>query len=189
MSAKHAVLGLVIEKPGYGYELAQRLEERCGAWGWQSQGVYEALNLLGRDGHVQSKGRRGSSATGRAAPRTIYEATQKGVDFHAAWLFRSSPLKPARQELDLKILFAGPESLARLIEQTYAQEQQCIDELATLTSSTAAREPDAVPRWPESSFLLIRNWEIKKLESRIAEMQEARSLMKEILVSGGAQAV
>ena len=112
------------------------------------------------------------------------------MDFHAAWLFRSSPLKPVRQELDLKILFAGPESLPRLIEQTLAQEQQCIDELADLTSSTAEVEPNAVPRWPESSFLLIRNWEIKKLESRIAEMQEARSLMKEILgFSGGVQAV
>ena len=28
MSAKYAILGLVIERPGYGYQLAQRLEER-----------------------------------------------------------------------------------------------------------------------------------------------------------------
>jgi len=31
MSAKHAILGLVIERPGYGYQLAQRLEERFGS--------------------------------------------------------------------------------------------------------------------------------------------------------------
>ena len=31
MSAKYAILGLVIERPGYGYQLAQRLEQRFGS--------------------------------------------------------------------------------------------------------------------------------------------------------------
>jgi DNA-binding PadR family transcriptional regulator len=188
MSAKHAVLGLVIEKPGYGYELAQRLEERCGAWAWQPAGVYEALNLLLRDEHVQSIGRRGSSTTGRAAPRTIYESTPQGLDYHAAWLFGSSPLRPVRQELDLKMLFARPESLLRLIEQTKAQEQQCVDEIATLTSSTPA-EPNAPPRWPESSVILQRDLQMDLLEVRLKYLQKARGVMKEALgFSGGVQA-
>jgi hypothetical protein len=33
MSAKHAVLGLVIERPGYGYQLPQRRDERFGSSG------------------------------------------------------------------------------------------------------------------------------------------------------------
>ena len=58
MSAKHAVLGLVIEQPGYGYQLARRLEVRCGAWGWEPSGVYSALDSLSREGNVRSVGRR-----------------------------------------------------------------------------------------------------------------------------------
>jgi DNA-binding PadR family transcriptional regulator len=46
MSAKNAVLGLVIERPGYGYDLARRLEERFGSSGFAPTGVYSALDQL-----------------------------------------------------------------------------------------------------------------------------------------------
>ncbi len=108
MSAKHAVLGLVIERPGYGYQLKQRLEERCGAWGWEPSGVYNALNQLTTDRHVRAVGRKGSGETGRGAPRLIYESTPKGMRFFNDWISRSSAPSPFRQELDLKILFSGP---------------------------------------------------------------------------------
>src|ERR1035441_9888450 len=107
MSARHAVLGLVIERPGYGYQLGQRLAERCGAWDWESSGVYGALNSLQRDGYVRSSTEKGTGATGRAAPRAIYEATGAGVDYFRAWIIAFSPPSPVRQELDLKILFSG----------------------------------------------------------------------------------
>src|SRR5579864_4716409 len=111
MSARHAVLGLVIERPGYGYELAQRLEERCGSWSWNATGVYGALDQLERDQHVRPTKERGSGASGRSAPRTIYESTPEGVDYFRDWILASSPSSPARQELDLKILLSGPEFL------------------------------------------------------------------------------
>jgi DNA-binding PadR family transcriptional regulator len=190
MSAKHAVLGLVIEKPGYGYELAQRLEDRCGAWAWARPGVYSALDQLAAEGHVHSVGRKGSGATGRAAPRTVYESTQTGRDFHAHWLFGSSALKPVRQDLDLKMLFAGPEFFPRLIDQTYAQEQQCLDELGSLTRARPAVQPNQVPSLTGAAALLLRDFEIKQLEVRIEHLQKARSLMKEMmLLSGGSRAV
>ena len=102
MSAKHAVLGLVIERPGYGYQLGQRLEERCGSWRWESSGVYSALDQLERDGHVLSDREKGSRGARRGAPRVIYEATPRGRDYFAEWVLAASPPRPARQELDLR---------------------------------------------------------------------------------------
>ncbi|HVR05288.1 MAG TPA: helix-turn-helix transcriptional regulator, partial [Solirubrobacteraceae bacterium] len=56
MSAKQAVLGLVIERPGYGYDLAQRLRERFGSSGFAPTGVYSALDQLVAEGLVASAG-------------------------------------------------------------------------------------------------------------------------------------
>lgn len=177
MSAKHAVLGLVIEQPGYGYQLGRRLEERCGAWGWESSGVYSALDSLARDENVRSIRGKGSGATGRAAPRAVYEATAKGLDFFWAWMCASSSPAPVRQELDLKILLSGPAILPRLIDQTWAQAQMCIDELKALT---AAVQPSAAGRaltWREATVLLQRDAEIKSLQVRIEWLQDVRQVM------------
>ncbi len=56
MSAKNAVLGLVIERPGYGYDLARRLEERFGSSGFAPTGVYSALDQLSSEELVRSAG-------------------------------------------------------------------------------------------------------------------------------------
>jgi DNA-binding PadR family transcriptional regulator len=181
MSAKHAILGLVIERPGYGYQLAQRLEERCGPWKWESTGVYSALDQLEREGHVLSDREKSAGATGRGAPRVIYESTPKGVDFFRDWILSPSPPRPARQELDLKILLSGPEFLGRLIEQTWAQEQQCMDELRDLrsTSPIAAIGPSA--SWREAAVVVQRDAEIKLLQVRIEWLQDTRKAMRQIL--------
>jgi DNA-binding PadR family transcriptional regulator len=184
MSAKHAVLGLVIERPGYGYELAQRLERRCGPWRWEPSGVYSALNQLERDGHVLSDRERGSGARGRAAPRLVYEATPEGEGFFRNWIFGASPPSPARQELDLKILLSGAEFLPHLVDLTWAQEQQCVDELRALVANMPAGPLDRSASWSEVAVVLQRNAEIKLLQTRIEWLQDARKVMRQILDRG-----
>jgi DNA-binding PadR family transcriptional regulator len=181
MSAKHAVLGLVIERPGYGYDLARRLEERCGSWGWERSGVYGALDQLARDGHVRSEKAKGSSASCRSAPRAIYESTPAGVDYFREWILRSSSPSPVRQELDLKILFSGPELLPRLIEQTWAQEQVCMDQLRALTGAMPASAPRGDASWQVLAPILQRDAEIKLLQVRVEWLQNARKVMRAVL--------
>ena len=53
MSLKHAVLGLVLERRGYGYDLVQRLTDRLGpAWQLTPSAVYFALDQLSDAGAV-----------------------------------------------------------------------------------------------------------------------------------------
>ena len=64
MSVKHAVLGLVIERPGYGYELIQRLEQRIEGWRPSETAVYPGAQITARRGHDPGargdrRGRRG----------------------------------------------------------------------------------------------------------------------------------
>lgn len=178
---KEAVLGLVVERPSYGYEIGQRIEQRLSAWRWKPTGVYGVLDQLVRHELIQSTGERKSSGATRAAPRTIYEATPKGVAFWREWVLESSPSAPTRQELDLKIQLAEPELLPRLIEQAWGQEQLCVGELLALTRSVPAPHPGPVSSWAEASAILQRNGEIKMLQARIEWLQEARRAMKAIV--------
>jgi DNA-binding PadR family transcriptional regulator len=175
MSVRHAVLGLVIERPGYGYQLGQRLEERCGAWGWVRSGVYPALNSLEHDDYVRPRGEKGAAR--RGAPRVIYEATDRGVDFFEGWISGPSPPSPSRQELDLKLLFARPEDLPQMIDQTRVQEQQCITDLKALTSAMQIGSVERMSSWQEAGVVLQRDGEIMLLQARIEWLQDVRKTM------------
>ena len=61
MSAKIAVLGLVIEEPGPPIGLTAKLRQRLSSAGFVDSNVYSALTRLERDGLVRAVARRGGS--------------------------------------------------------------------------------------------------------------------------------
>jgi DNA-binding PadR family transcriptional regulator len=178
MSAKNAVLGLVIERPGYGYDLARRLEERFGSSGFAPTGVYSALDQLSSEALVRSAGPRAEATNERAAPRTIYEATPKGIDHFEEWMLGCSSLAPVRDELYMKIALSKPHNLSRLIELARAQEEDCLARLQDLKRPSRAH---GGPRaWPEVAVLLVRDAEIKQLQARVEWLQKARTIMDKL---------
>jgi DNA-binding PadR family transcriptional regulator len=179
MSAKNAVLGLVIERPGYGYELARRLQERFGSSGFAPTGVYSALDQLSSEALVRSAGSRSDAVNVRAAPRTIYEATPEGIDRFEAWMLDGSSLAPVRDELYMKIALSRPHNLPRLIELAQAQEQACLVRLEGLKGPTtrSRRSPRA---WSEVAVLLVRDAEIRQLQARVEWLQKARTVMDKL---------
>jgi DNA-binding PadR family transcriptional regulator len=184
MSAKNAVLGLVIERPGYGYDLARRLEERFGSSGFAPTGVYSALDQLSSEALVRSAGSRAGATNERAAPRTIYEATPKGIDHFEEWMLGCSSLAPVRDELYMKIALSKPHNLLRLMELAQAQEEDCLARLESLRRPLhrTRRGPRV---WSEVAVLLVRDAEIKQLQARVEWLQKARAIMRKL---NGAQA-
>jgi DNA-binding PadR family transcriptional regulator len=178
MAVKNAVLALLIERPSYGYQLMQRLEDRFPDWGWAPNGIYSALNKLSKDGHVRAAGGMPLRDGERAAPRTIYKPTTEGLAYHQEWFAEPSPLDPGRQELDMKIQLATLESLPVLIQVTRDQELVCLGELSALTGP---RPLGRISTWHEATIVLGRNAHFKGLQFRIERLQEARSIMEEIL--------
>jgi DNA-binding PadR family transcriptional regulator len=176
MSAKNAVLGLVIERPGYGYDLARRLQERFGSSGFAPTGVYSALDQLGAEALIRSAGSRDDGANERAAPRTVYEATPKGIDHFEQWMLGGSSLAPVRDELYMKIALSKPHNLSRLIELAQAQERDCLARLEDLRRPLA-RSRSAPRAWPDVAVLLVRDAEIKQLQARVEWLQKARVVM------------
>lgn len=179
MSAKHAVLGLVIERPGYGYQLAQRLEERFGASGFAPSGVYSALDQLTRDELVRCAGEMGAGPARRAAPRTIYEATPEGVDHFEGWMLASSPTPPLRDDLHMKIALCQPHNMPRLIDMVYGQELACLGRLRDL-SRLAEDRAGGSREWAALMKVLARDAEVAFWNARIEWLQNAREMLEQL---------
>jgi DNA-binding PadR family transcriptional regulator len=178
MSAKHAVLGLVIERPGYGYQLAQRLEERFGSSGFAPSGVYSALDQLSRDEFVRSAGEMGAGRARRAAPRTIYEATAGGVEHFETWMLDPTPAPPLRDELHMKIALCRPGNVPRLIDAVAGQELVCLGRLQDL--KRLGEQTAATRDWSRLMGTLAAEAEIAFWNSRIEWLQNARELLEQL---------
>ncbi len=188
------MLGLVIERPGHGYELAQRLQARFGSFAFAPSGVYAALETLRRDRLVRAvggtapssapdgavaPGRSGASGArlGQRAPlRVTYEATLAGVSHFEAWMLRSSPSPPVREELHMKIAFCHPSHVPRLIDEVYGEELACHARLGEL-ERTAAAQARADTDDSHAIRALATDAEIALWHSRIQWLGRARELL------------
>ena len=95
MTVKHALLGLLAQRPMHGYELKNAFEEAVGTlWELNIGQIYNTLRLLERDGLVEMQG---EEQEGRGPPRKVYGVTQAGRQELAQWL-----VEPVRQPRRLK---------------------------------------------------------------------------------------
>jgi DNA-binding PadR family transcriptional regulator len=121
-----ALLGLVIERPSYAYELAQRFDRTFeGALSLSSTShVYTALrSLLDRDLVEEVQG----GGTGRQ-PKPRYRATRKGLEQYQGRLVGQLADERRRQRLfamELAALMSEPELARRVID---GYEQACLRE-------------------------------------------------------------
>jgi DNA-binding PadR family transcriptional regulator len=184
MSAKHAVLGLVIERPGYGYDLASRMRERFDSSGFAPTGVYSALDQLSAEGLVRIA--TPSSPTERSAqrsgPRTVYEATERGRAQFDSWMLSATGPAHVRDELNMKIALSRPRDLPDLIELARAQEEQCLSRLQTLRRVAGGdkRVQGRGLAWRQVAGLLVRDAEVRQLQARIEWLQRTRAIMSRI---------
>jgi DNA-binding PadR family transcriptional regulator len=176
VASKQAVLGLVIECPDYGYNLAKRLKQRCGPGAWSRQSVYLALDELVETKHVRPRDEAQTMGEGQ---RIVYEATSGGVAYFQEWMFTPTAMEAPRDELELKIVLARPHELPKLIEMAWAQEQECVNKLATLTREAKRAESGRGPlSWSDVAEKLIRDNKTRRLRLRVECLQENREAMK-----------
>jgi DNA-binding PadR family transcriptional regulator len=141
-----AVLGLLVERPRHGYDIAADLGPDAPVgqvWRVERRFVYRALERL--DGLGLAAPAR--DEPGEAGPRrTVYAATGPGADAVAEWL--ASPvdhLRDVRSGLLLKLVLAGRLSVpaAPLVE---AQRARFATPLAALADRPSRDDPVALWR-------------------------------------------
>lgn len=182
MALKHALLGLLAERRGYGYDLKQRL----GRLGWEVNpgGLYNALDRLETRGLIRpiaegarSEARRRRSR--RASPRVMYELTADGRRELDRWLVGSPRRAPMRDEFPLQLTFSRAEHLPRLIEITFELERECIQRLAEASNELKIEELlRRGEAWDAVSAVMVRDADAKELGMRIAWLREVRKTMQ-----------
>ncbi|HEY7962160.1 MAG TPA: PadR family transcriptional regulator [Solirubrobacteraceae bacterium] len=116
-----ALLGLIIERPSYGYELAHRFERAYGGMLRLSSSshVYTALDTL--EGHGLIEEILGTG--GGRQPKPHYRATAKGVRGYREWLIAQVRQERGRSRLfvrQLAVFAQEPDAALEVIEH-YSQ--------------------------------------------------------------------
>jgi DNA-binding PadR family transcriptional regulator len=181
MSVKHAVLGLVIERPGYGYELIQRLEQRIEGWRPSETAVYPALRSLRAEGMIRAREATAGGAVVSSHRGVVwYEATDAGRDELRTWVRAPADLAPQRDPFWLKVAFASPDDLPHLVELARELESACLERMAELSEQgdelEDLRREDV--EWREIGQAWLRRTEAAQLSVRIEAVQQIRAAMK-----------
>ncbi len=121
-----ALLGVVIERPSYGYELVQRFERTYGdalELSSPSQ-IYKALDTLASRGLVEELPADGTTSGVVRQPKPHYRATAEGVHNYQEWLIAQVSEERRRSRLFARQLAVLAPQAALTVLERY--EQACL---------------------------------------------------------------
>lgn len=181
LSTRHVVLGLVIERRGYGYDLQQRLDRRFAFLGFSERVVYRALDSLANDGLIEEVGEKQEGRTTRGAPKKIYAATRAGHEEFGRWVAEPCEIAIVREEVHVKVVLSQKENFPRVIELTERLEQKCLDGLRVMQEA----EPPSLDEladpafpWDMATAVLIDDAEAIRLQGIIDWLQRVRAVVR-----------
>jgi DNA-binding PadR family transcriptional regulator len=178
-----ALLGLVIERPSYAYELAQRFERTYeGVLSLSSVShVYTAIAALRERGLIEEVP---GTRSGRQ-PKPHYRASAKGVEDYREWLVRQAGEDRRRQRLfvvQLAALARNPEAALEVVEQ---YEAACLQEATR--SPIPSGEDDAADAGATLRARLIAEENRHAVGAKLAWAQYARSELKALIAGRSAR--
>jgi DNA-binding PadR family transcriptional regulator len=181
------LLGLLIDRPGYPYELGHRLERRFGpGWAVNPGQLYQTLDRLKRDEFIETVDEIIDDAGDGSAERVrrqVLAVTTKGIEEFERWFDEvTGQPRPSRRPLLVKVTLAGPERLTRALGQIDAYER---DRAAALSDLARMRDAIDVTDTPvrADQMLLYMNltFDTFQLEGEVRWAQLAHALVQSLL--------
>ena len=147
-----AVLGLVVETPRHGYDIAGELAPDAPvgeAWTLPRHAVYRALERLEALGHVEA---RRTEAGDAAPPRTVFGATAKGRRALRTWLRTPvDHVRDVRSALLLKLLLC--ERRGEPVDELVAAQRAAFAPLVDRAAEVG--DHDVIGRWRRHAVLAV----------------------------------
>jgi DNA-binding PadR family transcriptional regulator len=187
LSTKHVVLGLVIERPGYGYGLQQRLSERLGFLGLAESAVYKTLARLEEDGLVEEASRR-RPGNSRGGHRILYKATDQGVDEFRNWMAAPSDRSVLRDELQTKLALSNPRDLPQLLRTAEEQSRSCLSDLEDLRTVPNGLAGTKDAPWSVAAQMMVDDFKARWLEAMIAWLDAVCEVIEARILHSGSEA-
>lgn len=185
LSTKHVVLGLMIERPSYGYGLQQQVADRLGFLGLAESAVYKTIERLEADGWVEEVGEKEVGRTRRGAPRVLYRATPAGVTEFRTWMAEPSDRATVRDELHAKLALADPSDLPQLLCAAEIQSRECLAELASIQRPALAATDSGELPWPAVAGAMMDDFKARWLELLVDWLDEVCRLIEDRIERDG----
>jgi PadR family transcriptional regulator, regulatory protein AphA len=182
MSARHVLLGLLLDRPAYPYQMADRLEQRLGpSWRVDSGQLYKTVKVLERGGLIERVDDTAENPPpDNRAERHVFAITQRGIEEFERWFEETrDPVRLPRRPLLAKITFAGPDRLARTMTKLDDYERGCAEHLSATTGMRDAL-PSIEGELLRADHLLLRlnlSTDIYSLEGELRWAKDARELL------------
>jgi DNA-binding PadR family transcriptional regulator len=178
VSAKHAVLGLVIEQPGYAYRIASGVRRQLRFADLADSYPYWALEKLENEGLVRRVDEHGQPLhDGDSGRRAIYEATEDGVEQFEDWLLSTAAEPPLRDDLHFRIALCRPRDAPRMIELIQGQELVCLGRVHDLKRHSGEQDGD-VKEWDRMVSAVSRDAELAFWNARIEWLRGVRERLE-----------
>jgi DNA-binding PadR family transcriptional regulator len=170
---KHAVLGLLVQRPGYPYEVAQRFRRDVGsAWELNTSHIYFLLNQLETEGLVVARP--------RARDRNHYFPTADGRREFENWLINGPVrVQPIREDTYLRIAVCTPRYFDALIEVLALQERATYELWERLSADCSLEEALRPPiDWKKAASRMVAAGQIGRAEADLVWLQRMRSTLE-----------
>jgi DNA-binding PadR family transcriptional regulator len=155
-----ALLGLVLERPGHGGELAHRLRIRLGeTWRVDGNDVYRLLEGLEREGLIRGVEH---AIRGRRGTRVVYESTEQTAPAVCDWMQTLLPREPLRRGIEAKLAVATERDVASVRTALRQYERECLELVQAIVP--AATEPRS---WPQLFLDCTRDGVLRGLQAEI----------------------
>jgi len=136
MSVKHAILGLLYEKPRHGYEIKTGFEQMVHRqWPLNSGQVYTTLERLVRDGLVEPLGE-------DERDRKQYQITESGKQELRRWLLEPVQKSLFKDEVFFKWLCARKMNFPELGAMVQNQKKKILETIMQLTHFQSQLDPE-----------------------------------------------
>lgn len=181
LSTKHVVLGLVIERRGYGYDLQQRFNTRFRFLSLSEKVTYRVLDRLEAEGWIAPVHEKQAGRTERGAPRVIYEATASGYEEFSRWIAEPCEIGIAREEVHVKVVLSQPPNWPRVIELTEKLEKACLVAMRELQAGDGPsfdQLADHEIPWDTVASVLVDDAECARLQAMIDWLQRVRVIVR-----------
>jgi DNA-binding PadR family transcriptional regulator len=120
-----ALLALLLERPGHGGDLANRLATRLGeTWKVDTNDVYRLLEQLAGTGLAVARDEPKRGNHGRT--HLVYHPTESTSAALSTWMETLLPREPVRLGLQAKLAVARPQDAPRLLVALKAYERECL---------------------------------------------------------------
>lgn len=120
-----ALLGLLLERPGHGGDLANRLAARLGeTWRVDTNDIYRLLEQLEKTGLAVSRDE--PKRTNNRRTHLVYYPTPDTSEALTLWMETLLPREPVRLGLQAKLSVARQQDAPRLLIALKAYERECL---------------------------------------------------------------